>query len=272
MRTAIIVQARETSTRLPGKALTPFPGFWQPISLIARRLGNVADHLIFAIPNDPSHDDLATAIERNLFATLVRGSLDDLADRRFAAANAIEAECYAIAGADDCLADAEPYRLAFALADQVRGYVQTEGWPVGCNAQVAPYWMYYEAFKEARGDEREHLTLFWDRNPQRYPRWIIRRGVDRSDLRITLDTPEDAELFGKIISALGPAASVSDIIEWLDANPLAQVHLPHYVPEGTPVPEGHGVLRVGDDPRKLVTTATYGKAEWATPPRGVGDL
>lgn len=275
MRTAIIVQARETSERLPGKALKPLgsgTGYAHtPIDVIAQRCLGVADALIFAIPDDYDNDALARYIAVDPHVSVVRGHPTDLASRRYEAARFFD--FVAIAGADDCLIDREPYRLAFALAQQVNGYVQTEGWPIGCGVQVMPKWMLADANAHATGDEREHLTLYFDRRPLVFPRWVIRRPVDRSDLRLTLDTPDDLALFRKIVAALGPAAPVDRIIEWLNDHPDDQVRLPHYVPEGTPVPVGHAILKVGDDPSKAERPLRSPvDTDWSQPARSVGDL
>ena len=73
--TLAIVQARMTSTRLPGKVLAPVAG--EP--MIVQQLRRIAraerlDGIVVAISTDPSDDDLAVVLADAGF-DVVRGSL-----------------------------------------------------------------------------------------------------------------------------------------------------------------------------------------------------
>ena len=80
-RTLAIVQARTSSTRLPGKVLKPLAG----APMILRQLERVSrartlDGVVVATSNDPSDDELA-AVLTNAGYDIVRGSLEDVLDR-----------------------------------------------------------------------------------------------------------------------------------------------------------------------------------------------
>ena len=70
--------------------------------------------------------------------------------------------------------------------------------------------------------DREHVTPFVYRHPQRYRLANFPCGQDLAQHRWTVDTPEDFELVGRIISALYPVKpnfSLADIRDLLLANP-----------------------------------------------------
>jgi spore coat polysaccharide biosynthesis protein SpsF len=72
----------------------------------------------------------------------------------------------------------------------------------------------------APGD-REHVTPWLYAGPHRLPHLAqIRRSVDRSTYRVTLDTVEDLELLRRLFDEHGAAALDCDgIVEVLDAHP-----------------------------------------------------
>ena len=245
----VIVQARDTSRRLPHKATADLGAGWTPVSLLGRRLRSEEWFTVLAIPDEPASD----AIDGSEYDDMIRGPLDDVLARRWMVAEQYPlADRFARVGADDCLQDGLAIGRAFYISrlwDQE--YVQTIGWPLGCNAQVVSrQWLNIANASAMNRDEREHLTLFWDRRPTHFPRYITEHEPPRHDVRLTLDTPSDLILMRRIIHDLGPLASVDSIINWWDEHPSEQVHEYHYVPAGTPVPANDPLIRVGFDPRK----------------------
>ena len=74
-----IVQARLTSRRLPGKVLLPI-GRWTMLQLMYMRLcrAEAIDHIVFAVPDTPANDPLATHLQESLKVAVVRGSEHDV--------------------------------------------------------------------------------------------------------------------------------------------------------------------------------------------------
>jgi aryl-alcohol dehydrogenase-like predicted oxidoreductase/spore coat polysaccharide biosynthesis protein SpsF (cytidylyltransferase family) len=87
LKTVIIIQARTTSTRLPGKALLPVAGYPSAI-LAALRAGNRRTDTTLATSDDISDDVLARRA-RECGVTVFRGPLDDVLGRYFLAAKSL---------------------------------------------------------------------------------------------------------------------------------------------------------------------------------------
>src|SRR5688572_30687724 len=89
MTSVVILQARLTSSRLPGKVLKPLAGapmIQRQIERLRRAKG--VDDLVLATSHEPSDDpiaELAKKIDVNCF----RGSLNDVLDRFYQAARAL---------------------------------------------------------------------------------------------------------------------------------------------------------------------------------------
>jgi spore coat polysaccharide biosynthesis protein SpsF len=66
------------------------------------------------------------------------------------------------------------------------------------------------------------VTLHLYRHPDRFRLLSITDEVDRSDLRWTVDTPEDYELVSRIFDALyptNPHFDLPDVLQLLEAHP-----------------------------------------------------
>ena len=199
MTTVAIVQARMTSTRLPGKVLAPLAG--KP--MILRQLERLSrasriDAVVVATSTDPS-DDALTEVLRDAGYRVHRGSLDDVLARFIGAADEANADVVVRITADCPL-------LSPAVVDLVIAQFEESGadyasntldptYPDGLDVEV----IRSTALKTLEGsdldtDEREHVTLGIYRRPQIFGLLsVIDPNADRSNLRWTVDTPEDLE-------------------------------------------------------------------------------
>ncbi len=197
MKTIIIMQARTTSSRLPGKAMLPVGGYPSAV-LAALRAGNVGIETVMAIPDEASDDALANALGKNGIR-IVRGPLDDVLSRYALAARDLPEDSLVVRlTGDNVVPDGELVRdLVTALAESGVEYVSQE-----CPQSGLPYGLGGEAFTVATlrraqalatsAHDREHVTPWIRRNcgvkiqtPQ------ILRGTDFSHLRCTIDDDED---------------------------------------------------------------------------------
>ena len=124
VRTVAIIQARTSSTRLPGKVLRPLGG--KP--MIAFMLARVAprrrvDEVIVATSDDPSDDPLAASVVAEGHACH-RGSLDDVLGRFHGAAVAHAADVVVRLTGDCPLMDAD---LVDTVVDRLHS---AKGWPM----------------------------------------------------------------------------------------------------------------------------------------------
>ena len=222
-----ILQARCSSTRLPGKVLKPILG--EP--MLARHLERLgrARHLgpiVVATSSEVSDDPLAELCQR-LGVACFRGALDDVLDRFHGAAQPYQPEHLLRLTGDCPLADPAVIDACvdFHLAgdyDYSTNALQPT-FPDGLDVEVFRFRCLDEAWREARlPSEREHVTPFIHSRPERYRIGHFRQAEDLSWLRWTVDRPEDFAVVEAIYQALypaNPAFTTSDILAFLAAHP-----------------------------------------------------
>ena len=167
MTTIAIVQARTSSSRLPGKVLMPIQGVPLILFQLERlRQCNHIDRLILATSKDPSDDSLAYQVANAGFTTF-RGELNDVLARFHSCALLEQAKVVVRLTGDCPLADP-------ALIDEVIEAFHAGSWdylsnsadenqltvPDGFDVEVFKTTL-LERFLEARlPSEREHVTTW----------------------------------------------------------------------------------------------------------------
>lgn len=227
LRTLIIVQARMTSTRLPGKVLLPLAG--EPmLTRLVERLRRVrrAHGIVIATTTNASDDPIA-ALCAQLGLPCHRGSEHDVLSRYADAARLHGADVVVRITSDCPLIDP-------ALIDQVIAVYEQRGsdyvsnmlpptWPYGMAVEVFSAAALQQAHAEAtQAAEREHVTPFIYWHPERYRLRNVASPVDLSQHRWTVDTPEDYELVRGLFETLhpiNPEFTQADILALLDAHP-----------------------------------------------------
>lgn len=226
MTTLIIVQARMTSTRLPGKVLLPLGG--QPmLTRLVERLRWVqrADGIAVATTTNATDDPIATLCAQ-LGVFCHRGSEHDVLSRYADAARLYGADVVVRITSDCPLIDP-------ALIDQVIAAYEARDsdyvsnmlpptWPYGMAVEVFSAAALAQAHAEAvQPAEREHVTPFIYWHPERYRLRNVASSVDLSHHRWTVDTPEDYELVRRLFEILYPTQprfTQTDILAVLDAH------------------------------------------------------
>jgi len=227
MTTLLIVQARMTSTRLPGKVLLPLAGEPMLTRLIERlRRVKRSDGIVIATTANASDDPIA-ALCAQLGVPCHRGSEHDVLSRYADAARLHGADVVVRITSDCPLIDP-------ALVDRVIA-VYEEGdsdyasnmlpptWPYGMAVEVFSAAALQQAHAEAtQAAEREHVTPFLYWHPERYRLRNVASPVDLSHHRWTVDTPEDYELVRRLFETLvpkHPEFTQDHILALLDAHP-----------------------------------------------------
>lgn len=223
MKTVIIVQARMTSTRLPGKVLRTVldkPLLEYQIERIRRV--KLADEIVIATTINNADKSIINLCER-LSISYFRGSEEDVLGRYHATAQAYGGDVIVRVTSDCPIIDPkiidQIIRFYFdhhCKYDYVSNTLQRT-YPRGMDTEVFSFKILDEAFHEANlSYEREHVTPFFYLHPRRYRLCNIAYKQDQSQHRWTVDTIEDFELITKIIENLYPHVPEFDMEDVLN--------------------------------------------------------
>lgn len=222
---ALFLQVRIDSSRLPRKALLPL-GDRPVIAHILRALKCVEAEMHCILTTEDSQSELAP-FARQAGWDIFAGPRDDVLARYALAAQEYGASCIIRATGDNPLVSATMAHEAIRLAeDEKAHYAGIKGIPIGSGVEVLDAKALFQAADEATDSyEREHVSPFLYRNPQRF-HIVLKQAPDHLCLpqaRITLDTRSDFDYLNRLFAELyrGDILELSSIIPWLKDNPGA---------------------------------------------------
>lgn len=218
-----------TSTRLPGKVMLPVLGT-PLLEYQIKRLQRVksADAICVACTTNAT-DQPIVDLAIKLGVEIYRGSEEDVLARYYEAARTLGAE-HVVRVTSDCPV-IDPYEIDrvidFYLDRQEElDYVSNaliRSYPRGLDAEIFSFAALGTAYLEAEENyEREHVTPFLYRHPERFRLANFSFELDKSDYRLTVDTLEDFDLISRIYSSLYPSNhdfTVYDILDLLASHP-----------------------------------------------------
>jgi spore coat polysaccharide biosynthesis protein SpsF len=198
-----IIQARMSSSRLPGKVMMDLCGKPLLERVIERvKLAKVIDEMILATSTEPADD----VIELHGMAngcSVFRGSLDDVLSRYCEATKMASADIIVRVTADNPLT--EPRFIDFGthhLVSNKLDYVCFENVPYGSDVEVITKKALLKASESTRDkDDREHVTLYIRNSPETFKLGIIPnpfKALARPDVKVTVDTLEDYSKMYKV--------------------------------------------------------------------------
>ena len=219
-----VLQARMTSTRLPGKVLEPVLG----MPMIGRQLERLAhadslDRLVVATSTDASDDGLVDYLG-STGVLVVRGSLGDVLGRFVVAMDTFAPDVVVRLTADCPLTSP-------AILDRVVAEFHSEGLDYVSNTMVPSYpdgldvevvsadALRWVAANSNDPHEREHVTLGVYRRPDRFTIGNVAGDEDLSSLRWTVDTAGDLAFVRAVYERLYP---VNPAFEWQDVLALVR--------------------------------------------------
>jgi spore coat polysaccharide biosynthesis protein SpsF len=207
MKTIAIIQARMSSTRLPGKVLKLAAARTLLERMVERvRKATKVDATWVATTIDPSDDELFQfCLEHDI--PVYRGSLQDVLDRYYQLAKREGADAVVRLTGDCPLVDP-------ALIDEVIEAFQrehadfacnrlpppfTRTYPIGLDIEVCTYAALEKAWHYAKEKhQREHVLPYLYETPGRFNIYQLNYKEDLGALRWTVDTPQDLELIRAI--------------------------------------------------------------------------
>lgn len=197
MNALVILQARTTSSRLPGKALLPIAGYPSAV-LAALRAANRQHRTLLATSDDRS-DDLLSASALKHGIEVFRGPLDDVLARYFLATVPFAADTMVVRlTGDNVVPDgALVLELIEAFACSGAEYLDTDPalarLPYGVGGEIFTVGALRKAHAMAvSSEDREHVGLWMQRNCKSIfftPKILL--SEDFSHLRCTIDDRND---------------------------------------------------------------------------------
>jgi spore coat polysaccharide biosynthesis protein SpsF len=234
MRRVVVIQARMTSTRLPGKVLMDLAG--RP--MLERQLERLegcrqVDEIVLAVTTNPDDDPIVDLAGR-LSVRVHRGSEHDVLDRYVGAARASDAAVVVRVTSDCPLIDAAEVDAVIDALEPEYDYASNtlvRHLPRGLDAEA----LWRDALdRTARmatsTPAREHVTWFCrEERPDLFELRSVVRDVDAADLRWTVDTAEDLELVRRLYAELGLAEQsrpFAEVLAHVRAHPeLAEINV-----------------------------------------------
>lgn len=225
-----IIQARMSSSRLPGKVMLPILG--KPLLyMMMQRLkaSKLSGKLVVATTNDPE-DDIIEGLCAAEGWRCYRGDKYDLLDRHYQASMVYEADIVLKIPSDCPLIDP-------VIVDNVIGYflensfdyvsnLHPATYPDGNDVEIMTQSTLWQAWSQAHKDfEREHTTPYIWENTSLFRignyNWPLQKDLSMSH-RFTIDYPEDYTFIKTVFEKLypeNPMFGLTDILQLLDKEP-----------------------------------------------------
>ena len=222
-----ILQARMSSSRLPGKVLAPILGKPMILRHIERlaRIGNI-DKLVVATSWASSDDELTTVLE-DTGVEVWRGPLDNVFERFALVIDQLKPAHVARLTADCPLADPGVIDLTIHEHLQSRAdYTSNTNpptFPDGLDVEVFSVEAFTRLREQPLSDaEMEHVTLGFRDSTRAFRLHNVAQAANLEKFRWTVDLPEDLEFVRWVYHELyeqNPEFGQDEILELLHSNP-----------------------------------------------------
>lgn len=217
--TALFLQARIDSTRLPGKALLPLAGR-TVIDHVMDALREI-DADVHVLLTDAESYSRLKPLAREAGFEIFQGPRDDVLSRYARAVSAYGAGCVIRATGDNPLVSSylagEILKAHRAAGADYSGFI---GGPLGSGVEVVQAAALLQADKAAADSyEREHVTPYVYRRPEEFclHRPVVSEAYYMPEARVTLDTEADYTFIEKIFSDIytGRPIPADHLMNWL---------------------------------------------------------
>lgn len=228
MKIIAVTQARYGSTRLPAKILKEING----VTLLQTHLERIKkSKMISALKVATTVEEGAEKIieiANKSGVDTYQGSINDVLDRFYQTVKNDNPD-YVVRLTSDCpLIDSEIIDKIINLAiESGADYVSNTldvTYPDGMDCECFKFSALEKAWKEATlKSDREHVTPYIWRNStckggQLFTSKCLKNPIDWSDIRITVDTPEDFLVIKTVLQELGPNRSCEDYVTYIRNN------------------------------------------------------
>jgi spore coat polysaccharide biosynthesis protein SpsF len=217
-----VVQARMSSTRLPGKVLADLDGE-AALALLLRRLAAARslERIVLATSAEPEDDPVAR-LGAQLGVQVSRGPLRDVLARIVGAIGEHDGPVVRITGdcplVDPAIVDAVLERYASAPGCAYASNVAPRTFPDGLDVEAVDAAVLRELDAEPlSAKQREHVTSAVRERPERYRQVALVHDPDLGRLCWTVDRPEDLRFMRALVRRLGERRERAGLQEILRA-------------------------------------------------------
>lgn len=227
--TLAILQARLSSSRLPGKVLADLVGAPMILRQIERlQRASLLERIVVATSHEASDDPLAEVLDQAGIA-VHRGDLHDVLGRFGTALEQWDGAVDVVRLTADCpLADPDVIDATIDLhrtsgADYTSNVSEPRTFPKGLDVEVITTRALRLALAEAVDPyDREHVTPFLYRHPERFRLAAHAQARDEGDVRWTVDRPDDLEFVRAVYRGLytdNAAFSSAEVRAFVETRP-----------------------------------------------------
>ncbi len=235
MKVGVIIQARSTSTRLPGKVLMPLPSdgdtaVLQHVIRRVRRAALVQEIIVATTVNGTDDPIVAMACDEDV--RYFRGSEDDVLARFYGAATAFDLDIIVRITSDcPCIDPTIIDRLIEFHRSENADYSSngiTRTYPRGLGAEIMNFDVLEKAHQQAEEPfEREHVTAFiYHSRSASFKVATLSAPAELTapEIRLTLDTQRDYLFFDALFRKISDASlspedfTTADVLRLLRSN------------------------------------------------------
>jgi spore coat polysaccharide biosynthesis protein SpsF len=222
MKTVVILQARMSSSRLPGKILMDLAGK-TVIERVIDRLYTFTklDDLIVAT-TDSFKDDITCELLDKFNIKYFRGSENNVLERYYLCAKENNATQIIRATADDPLSDISLLEYMFTShIISSSDYTFSTGYPIGVQEEIVTFSSLEQCYNKSTKDNHfEHVLEYIVENEDEFiiNNIIANKEINRKDVRVTLDTCDDYDVICEYYNNIGNINSITttEIIKYWD--------------------------------------------------------
>ena len=222
-----IIQARMSSSRLPGKVLKPLAGKPMIWHIVQRaRACQLVNRVVVVTSIEPSDDALADYCKEAAIE-FYRGSLDNVLSR-FLAVLDLYSHDYFVRITGDCpliypeFIDCQIHTLTEHDGDMI--HIPTPSTLIGGQGVISSRSLHQVAENSNHPDDFEHVgSRYFAENPELFKivGMHIPEYLQDNRWRLTVDEEADYQLMAKIYQALwqGKPIDLIQVVQWLEAHP-----------------------------------------------------
>ncbi len=203
-----IIQARMSSTRLPGKVLMKIENEKTVLEFVLNQCkeSKLLDRMIIATTNKIDDQEIVKVVKKLGFDYFC-GNESDVLDRYYKCAKKFKSKHIMRITSDCPLID--PTVIDRVIKKYQSGkfdYVSTsppQTFPWGISVEIFSFKALKNIWKNAKiPSEREHVTPYFYKNPKKFKIFVVKNKIQLTNIRISVDRKNDLTLVRKVISKI----------------------------------------------------------------------